>query len=165
MQEKQKENCTRLLFYTFWLLYIDQLGNESWRKYITGESRQKEERLSDLKLNRDGSIILAGTSAEELGKENWKVVKLGDKQVDQLIEKYDIKIYPNPVSDYAYVEIGFDFKEADILLYDMSGRQLQNLKTKTKVTKINTQALIQGAYLVTIKTDTAKTASSKLIKK
>ncbi|MBB6329604.1 hypothetical protein HNP24_000554 [Chryseobacterium sediminis] len=150
---------------TFWLLYIDQLGNESWRKHITGESRQKEERLSDLKLNRDGSIILAGTSAEELGKENWKIVKLGDKQIDQLIEKYDIKIYPNPVSDYAYVEIGFDFKDADILLYDMSGRQLQNVKTKNRVTKINTQALVQGAYLVKIKTDTNKTANAKLIKK
>ena len=150
---------------TFWLLYIDQLGNEAWRKHVNGESRQKEERLSDVKLNRDGSIILAGTSAEELGKENWKIVKLGDKQVDQLIEKYDIKIYPNPVSDYAYVEIGFDFKDADILLYDMSGRQLQNLKTTNKVTKINTQALVQGAYLVTIKTDTNKTANAKLIKK
>ncbi|WP_454046929.1 T9SS type A sorting domain-containing protein [Chryseobacterium sp. Marseille-Q8038] len=150
---------------TFWLLYIDQLGNEAWRKHVNGESRQKEERLSDVKLNRDGSIILAGTSAEELGKENWKIVKLGDKQVDQLIEKYDIKIYPNPVSDYAYVEIGFDFKDADILLYDMSGRQLQNLKTTNKVTKINTQALVQGAYLITIKTDTNKTANAKLIKK
>ncbi|MDR6489140.1 hypothetical protein J2799_003679 [Chryseobacterium vietnamense] len=151
---------------TFWMLYLDQNGNEQWRKHVKGESRQKEERLSDLKLNRDGSIILAGTSAEELGKENWKIVKLGDKQVDQLIEKYDIKIYPNPVSDYAYVEIGFnDFKEADILLYDMSGRQLQNIKTKNKVTKINTQALVQGAYLVTIKTDTNKTANAKLIKK
>ena len=150
---------------TFWMLYLDQNGNEQWRKHVKGESRQKEERLSDVKLNRDGSIVLAGTSAEELGKENWKIVKLGDKQVDQLIEKYDIKIYPNPVSDYAYVEIGFDFKEADILLYDMSGRQLQNLKTKNTVTKINTQALIQGAYLVTIKTDNNKTANAKLIKK
>ncbi|RKE80494.1 T9SS type A sorting domain-containing protein, partial [Chryseobacterium sp. AG363] len=150
---------------TFWMLYLDQNGNEQWRKHVKGESRQKEERLSDLKLNRDGSIILAGTSAEELGKENWKIVKLGDKQVDQLIEKYDIKIYPNPVSDYAYVEIGFDFKDADIILYDMSGRQLQNSKTKNKVTKINTQALVQGAYLVTIKTDTNKTANAKLIKK
>ncbi|WP_336704345.1 T9SS type A sorting domain-containing protein [Chryseobacterium indologenes] len=150
---------------TFWMLYLDQNGNEQWRKHITGESRQREERLSDLKLNRDGSIVLAGTSAEELGKENWKIVKLGDKQVDQLIEKYDIKIYPNPVSDYTYVEIGFDFKEADILLYDMSGRQLQSLKTKNKVTKINTQVLVQGAYLLTIKTDTGKTASAKLIKK
>jgi hypothetical protein len=150
---------------TFWMLYLDQNGNEQWRKHVKGESRQKEERLSDLKLNRDGSIVLAGTSAEELGKENWKIVKLGDKQVDQLIEKYDIKIYPNPVSDYAYVEIGFDFKDADILLYDMSGRQLQSIKTKNRVTKINTQALVQGAYLVTIKTDNNKTANAKLIKK
>jgi len=150
---------------TFWMLYLDQNGNEQWRKHVKGESRKKEERLSDLKLNRDGSIILAGTSAEELGKENWKIVKLGDKQASQLIEKYDIKIYPNPVSDYAYVEIGFDFKEADILLYDMSGRQLQSIKTKNKVTKLNTQILVQGAYLVTIKTDTNKTASTKLIKK
>ncbi|MGG1921895.1 T9SS type A sorting domain-containing protein [Chryseobacterium sp. NRRL B-14798] len=158
---------------TFWMLYLDQNGNEQWRKHVKGESGKKEERLSDVKLNRDGSIILAGTSAEELGKENWKIVKVGDKQVDQLIEKYDIKIYPNPVSDYAYVEIGFDpstgsgqgFKDADILLYDMSGRQLQSIKTKNRVTKINTQALVQGAYLVTIKTDTYKTANAKLIKK
>ncbi|MCQ9634989.1 T9SS type A sorting domain-containing protein [Chryseobacterium sp. WG23] len=150
---------------TFWMLYLDGNGNEQWRKHVNGDSRKREERLSDLKLNRDGSIILAGTSAEELGKENWKIVKLGDKQVDQLIEKHDIKIYPNPVSDYAYVEIGFDFKEADIMLYDMSGRQLQNIKTKNNVTKINAQALIQGAYLVTIKTDTNKTANAKLIKK
>ncbi|WP_449399261.1 T9SS type A sorting domain-containing protein [Chryseobacterium wanjuense] len=150
---------------TFWMLYLDQNGNEQWRKHVKGESRKKEERLSDIKLNRDGSIILAGTSAEELGKENWKIVKLGDKQIDQLIEKQDIKIYPNPVSDYAYVEIGFDFKEADIVMYDMSGRQLQSLKTKNKVTKMNTQNLIQGAYLITIKTDTNKTANAKIIKK
>ncbi|SFN28267.1 Por secretion system C-terminal sorting domain-containing protein [Chryseobacterium oleae] len=150
---------------TFWMFYLNQDGNEAWRKYVKGESRKKEERLSDIRLNRDGSIILAGTSAEELGKENWKIVKLGDSQINKLIEKQDIKIYPNPVSDYAYVEIGFDFKEADIILYDMGGRQLQSLKTKNKITKINTQNLIQGAYLVTIKTDNNKTASAKLIKK
>jgi len=149
----------------FWMLYLDENGNEQWRKHVKGESSKREERLSDIKLNRDGSIILAGTSAEELGKENWKIVKLGDRQIDQLIEKQDIRIYPNPVSEYAYVEIGFDFKEADITLYDMGGRQLQSIKTKNKVTKINTQALIQGAYLITIKTNNNKTASAKLIKK
>ncbi|OCK49684.1 secretion protein [Chryseobacterium sp. CBo1] len=150
---------------TFWMLYIDNDGNEQWRKHVKGESRKKEERLSDLKMNKDGSIVLAGTSAEELGKENWKIVKLGDSQIDQLIEKQDMKIYPNPVSDYCYVEIGFEFKEADITLYDMGGRQLQSLKTKNKVTKINTQNLIQGAYLIVVKTDTEKTANAKLIKK
>jgi len=149
----------------FWMLYLDENGNEQWRKHVKGQSSKKEERLSDIKLNRDGSIILAGTSAEELGKENWKIVKLGDKQIDQLIDKQDIKIYPNPVSDYAYVEIGMNFTEAEIVMYDMGGRQLQSLKTKNMVTKINTQNLIQGAYLVVIKTDTDKTASAKLIKK
>jgi len=150
---------------TFWMLYIDNDGNEQWRKHVKGESKKREERLSDLKMNKDGSIVLAGTSAEELGKENWKIVKLGDSQIDQLIEKQNIKIYPNPVSDYCYVEIGFDFKEADITLYDMGGRQLQNLKTMNKITKINTQNLIQGAYLIVIKTDTEKTANAKIIKK
>ncbi|WP_225875507.1 T9SS type A sorting domain-containing protein [Chryseobacterium aquaticum] len=159
---------------TFWMLYLDQNGNEQWRKHVKGESRQREERLSDIRLNRDGSIILAGTSAEELGKENWKIVKLGDKQLDQLIEKQDIRIYPNPVSDYCYVEIGMETgswklgdgkSEAEIALYDMGGRQLQSLKTKNKVTKINTQNLIQGAYLVTVKTNDNKTANAKIIKK
>jgi hypothetical protein len=153
----------------FWMLYLDANGNEQWRKHVKGESSKREERLSDIKLNRDGSIILAGTSAEELGKENWKIVKLGDKQIDQLIEKQDIKIYPNPVSDYAYVELGFEGLregtfEAEISVYDMGGRQLQSLKTKNKVTRINTQPLIQGAYLVVVKTND-KTANAKLIKK
>ncbi|SIS72207.1 Por secretion system C-terminal sorting domain-containing protein [Chryseobacterium ureilyticum] len=150
---------------TFWLLYLDGNGNEQWRKHVNGESRKREERLSDLKLNRDGSIVLVGTSTQKLGKENWKIVKLGDKQVNDLIEKYDIKIYPNPVTDYVYVEIGFDFNEANILLYDMSGKQLQSFKTKNNVYKINTQSLVQGAYLITIKTDNNKTANAKLIKK
>ncbi|WP_294279683.1 T9SS type A sorting domain-containing protein [uncultured Chryseobacterium sp.] len=154
----------------FWMLYLDQNGNEQWRKHVKGESSKKEERLSDIKLNRDGTIILAGTSAEELGKENWKIVKLGDSQIDQLIEKQDIKIYPNPVSDYAYVEIGFEGQraaafEAEISVYDMGGRQLQSIRTKNLVTKINTQALVQGAYLVSVKTTDNKTASTKLIKK
>ncbi|PTT77493.1 MULTISPECIES: T9SS type A sorting domain-containing protein [unclassified Chryseobacterium] len=154
---------------TFWMLYLDQNGNEQWRKHVKGESRKKEERLSDIKLNRDGSIVLAGTSAEELGKENWKIVKLGDKQVDQLIEKQDIKIYPNPVTDYVYVELGFEGLregafEAEIAVYDMGGRKLEMVKTKNKITKINTQPLIQGAYLVVVKTND-KTANAKLIKK
>ncbi|GEN68110.1 hypothetical protein CRH01_26780 [Chryseobacterium rhizosphaerae] len=150
---------------TFWMLYLDHNGNEQWRKYVTGDSRQKAERLSDLKLNKDGSIVLAGTSTEKLGMESWKIVKLRDQQVQQLIEKADIKIYPNPVYDYAYVEIGYDFKDADITLYDMGGRLLQTLKTGNNITKINTQSLVQGVYLVTIKTNNNKTANAKLIKK
>uniref|UniRef100_UPI001629EAAD T9SS type A sorting domain-containing protein n=1 Tax=Chryseobacterium sp. C3 TaxID=2761532 RepID=UPI001629EAAD len=83
--------------------------------------------------------------------------------------KQDIRIYPNPVTDYVYVELGFEGLregtfEAEIAVYDMGGRKLETVKTKNKITKINTQPLIQGAYLVVVKTSD-KTANAKMIKK
>ncbi len=48
-------------------------------------TQTEEERLSDLTLNRDGSIILAGTSAKELGKrtEDCKVGRINSKSADR----------------------------------------------------------------------------------
>jgi hypothetical protein len=147
------------------MLYVNTEGKEQWRKYVEGKSKKKEERLFDAKLQSDGTFLLAGTSADELGQENWKILKLGDKDLENLIEKQDIKIYPNPTTDYCYVEIGFEFTgEAQILLHDMSGRQIQSFSTKQKITKINTAKMPQGIYVVTIKADT-KTANSKIIKR
>jgi len=155
----------------FWMLYIDPNGKEEWRKYVEGTSKKKEERLVSAKLQNDGTFLLAGTSAEQLGEENWKIVKLGDKDLDQLIEKQDIRIYPNPVEDYAYVEIGSSVwnednrnEEAEIFLHDMSGRQVQSLKTKQQVTRINTGSLPQGIYIVTAQTKT-KSVNAKIVKK
>ncbi len=149
---------------TFWMLYIDNKGEEIWRKHVEGKEKKQEERLVDAKLNNDGTYILAGTSAEELGKENWKVVKLGDKQLEKLIEKQDMRIYPNPVEDYCYVEIGVEFKEATISVYDMTGKLAYQTQTKNSVTKINTGNLPQGMYIVTAKTEN-KSLTIKIVKK
>jgi len=151
---------------TFWMLYIDRNGTEVWRKYVEGREKKNEERLVSAILNRDGSYILAGTSAEELGKENWKVVKLLDPDVENLIESKDIQIYPNPVKDHCYVEIGLDFESADINVYDMTGKMFQQLQTKNKVTKINTSKLPQGVYIIkaNIPTQQNKKLTTKIVK-
>jgi len=151
---------------TFWMLYIDKNGKEVWRKYVEGREKKKEERLTSAILNRDGSYILAGTSAEELGKENWKVVKLLDSDVENLMENKDLQIYPNPVKDYCYVEIGLDFENADIYLYDMTGKIIQQLQTKNKVTKVNTSKLPQGVYIIkaSIPTQQDKKLTIKIVK-
>ncbi|MDP9955939.1 hypothetical protein J2X97_001576 [Epilithonimonas hungarica] len=151
---------------TFWMLYIDRNGKEVWRKYVEGKDKKKEERLTNAILNRDGSYILAGTSAEELGKENWKVVKLLDGDVEDLMENKDIRIYPNPVKDYCYVEIGLDFNEAEIYLYDMTGKVIQKLQTKNKVTKVDTSRLPQGIYIIkaSIPTQKDKKLTTKIVK-
>ncbi len=133
---------------TFWMLCIDSKGKEVWRKYVEGKDKKKEERLTSALLARDGSYVLAGTSAEELGKENWKIVKLLDSDVEDLMENKNLQIYPNPVKDYCYVEIGVDFDQADIYVYDMTGKVIQQLQTRNKVTKINTSKLPQGIYII-----------------
>ncbi len=161
-EEKVKSNDEK-----FWMLYIDLNGKEEWRKYVEGKSKKNEERLVSAKLQSDGTFLLAGTSADQLGEENWKIVKLGDKDLDDLIENKDIRIYPNPVEDYAYVEIGFELKkgeEAEIRLHDTSGKQVQSVKTKNAVTKINTSVLPQGVYIVTAKTSN-KSVNTKIVKK
>ena len=151
---------------TFWMLYIDKNGKEVWRKYVEGKDKKQEERLTSAILNRDGSYILAGTSAEELGRENWKVVKLLDSDVEDLMENKDIQIYPNPVKDYTYVEIGLDFESADISVYDMTGKVIQQLQTKNKVTKVNTSKLPQGVYIIkaSIPTQKDKKLTTKIVK-
>lgn len=151
----------------FWLLYLDSNGKVVWRKHVEGTSKKKEERLVAAKLQSNGSFLLAGTSADELGKENWKILKLGDKDIDQLIEKKDLWIYPNPVEDYCYVEIGFPMQqgeEATISIVDMSGKQLQTIKTKTQITKINTSGWVQGVYVASVQTS-IKTVNTKIVKK
>lgn len=158
-EEKMEKNDE-----TFWMLYLDNKGDEVWRKYIEGKSRQNEERLVDAGLQSDGSYILAGTSALELGKENWKIVKLGSEELENLLEKQDIRIYPNPVDDYCYVEIGFDFREAEIALYDFSGKLVKKIKTQNNVTKMNTANLPQGVYVVTATTE-KKNFNNKFVKK
>lgn len=150
----------------FWMLYIDTNGKEEWRKYVEGESRQREERLVSAKLQSDGTYLLAGTSAKELGKENWKIVKLADKQLDDLVDNKDIRIYPNPVGDYAYVEIGLDFGSADIYVYDMAGKVIQTLSTKNKITKVDTSKLPQGVYIIkaNIPTQQDEKLTTKIVK-
>ena len=149
---------------TFWMLYIDSHGEEVWRKYVEGTEKQNEERLVSANLFKDGSYVLAGTTAPELGKENWKVVKLADRQIEQLIEKQDLRIYPNPVQDYCYVEIGIECKDATINLFDMTGKLTLQTKTQNSTTKLDTHSLPQGTYIISVNTE-SKTLTHKIVKK
>gem|GEM_PF-5127807 len=53
--------------------------------------------------------------------------------------------------------------KTEIVLTDMSGRQVQTLKTNNPITKINTSKLPQGVYVVTAKTPNKK-LTAKIVK-
>ena len=78
----------------------------------------------------------------------------------------DIQIYPNPVKDYCYVEIGQDFESADVYVYDMTGKVIQTFSTKNRVTKVDTSKLPQGVYIIkaSIPTQQNKKLTTKIVK-
>ncbi|WP_228435693.1 T9SS type A sorting domain-containing protein [Chryseobacterium pennipullorum] len=119
------------------------------------------------KLYMNHSILLCAILGLSVQEVVWQK-NIKSSTLDFLIEVITTRdrqylITGNSIQSGSKRHNGYDCKEAEILVYDMSGRQLKNPKTKNKVTKINTQALGQGAYVVTIKTDTNKTANAKLI--
>lgn len=70
-----------------------------------------------------------------------------------------IKVYPNPAKDYLQVEVPKEIKNFRLEISDMNGRLVLNRENETKV---NVSGLLNGTYLVTLRSD-GKTAVRKVI--
>lgn len=79
----------------------------------------------------------------------------------QELEKETVKIYPNPTTDFVYVQLNSKTKIDEVEIYDASGRLV--LKTKLESGKLDLRALNQGVYMITFKNPDLKPI--KIIKK
>ncbi|MGZ3866424.1 MAG: NHL domain-containing protein [Bacteroidia bacterium] len=74
-----------------------------------------------------------------------------------------IRIYPNPASNYFYVE-NKTGSVATIEVYDVSGRKVVSQKTNETLAAVNSSLLDNGIYLVRILIDGTATQQNKIIK-
>jgi len=79
----------------------------------------------------------------------------------QELEKETVKIYPNPTTDFVYVQLNSKTKIDEVEIYDASGRLV--LKTKLESNKLDLRTLNQGVYMITFKNPDLKPI--KIIKK
>ncbi|MBB4805781.1 hypothetical protein HNP38_001053 [Chryseobacterium defluvii] len=77
------------------------------------------------------------------------------------LEKENIKIYPNPTTDFIYVKLNSISKIDEAEVYDASGRLV--LKTKLESEKLDLRTLSQGIYTISFKNSDIKPI--KIIKK
>jgi hypothetical protein len=75
----------------------------------------------------------------------------------------ELKIYPNPVSDLLYVQLGSSFAEnVEITIFDQAGRTIrstQNYSIENSPLRIDVSSISKGFYLVSVKT--ANSVSTK----
>ncbi len=81
----------------------------------------------------------------------------------QLPDHLDIKIAPNPSSDYIIVQNASIFSEANINIYDLSGRLIHHTHQALDQ-KIDVQSLPKGIYIIECLTDDFKRWRTKFVK-
>lgn len=88
------------------------------------------------------------------------LLAVGEVQSDNLLES--VKVYPNPAKDILNIELPKGIKHFAVEVNDMNGRSIINAEDERK---INASKLVNGLYMVTIKTDTNSTTRKVIIEK
>lgn len=78
-------------------------------------------------------------------------------------ELLSFETYPNPAIDFVNVQLSSDIIEADVMVFDVSGRLVKSQQINIDDTKLNISDLSKGIYFLTISSDN-KTGTQKFIK-
>lgn len=77
---------------------------------------------------------------------------------------HEIRVYPNPTSDFLYIEGDFD-RGSQVFIYDMMGRVVEIAELTSNNTELNISHLPEGYYVVKIGTESGKSHGIKVCKK
>lgn len=107
------------------------------------------------------SPIFTNTTTHTIGE---VYIRLLSKIMNANYQKADVKIYPNPFRDNAIIELQYlELQKTTLILYDISGKEIMQLKSNNNQYQINGNALEKGMYLFKIKNDKEEIASGKLL--
>jgi len=151
--------------YDYWLVKLDQAGDIKWQKTIGGTN---DDYMHSVQQTTNEGFILGGYSKSDIsgdktedseGNFDYWLIKLTAEVID--VKEWgilDIKIFPNPVTDFLSVSID---KPIQISITNMLGEivLLSNQK------EIDIRPLIRGVYLLQIfNVNNEKIKTFKLIK-
>lgn len=93
------------------------------------------------------SVTAVSTTAESEKSDETCDKTFSGENVEELLLN-NFKIYPNPAS--SEINIISEMKEADVKIYDMTGRCVKNVRISDDNTRINISDIEKGLYLVNI---------------
>jgi hypothetical protein len=156
----------------FWVVKINNSGTLAWDKTIGGSSGDFA--LAMDYISSDNSVIVGGGSSSSIsgdktdvnkGDGDFWVVKLEPENLTTSQNVLnDIQIYPNPTSNYFYINFGQTQEKVTVSLTNILGQKVSS-KTYSQIEntiyEINGEA---GIYLLTIENENGEKKTIKIIK-
>jgi hypothetical protein len=142
-------------------LKINSKGEKIWNQSAGSKG---DEVLIRLLETRDGGYVMAGTSkgaasgdkSESKGGSDFWVVKLKDKSKSDNVKQH-LEVLPNPAESFTNVIVGYDYLYGTASLYDMNGRQLQQvMMSGEKTVPFDLSKLPSGIYIINVETNVEK---------
>ena len=92
--------------------------------------------------------------------------KLTVTAIDDLqVQGVEIKVYPNPTSDYVTVHFSNTIEKPVYLLFDLSGRLIEQKNIESTGTKIDMSGYSGGSYILKLRTAKQPLQTFKIIKR
>ena len=92
--------------------------------------------------------------------------KLTVTAIDDLqVQGVEIKVYPNPTSDYVTVHFSNTIEKPAYLLFDLSGRLIEQKNIESTGTKIDMSGYSGGSYILKLRTAEQPLQTFKIIKR
>ncbi len=92
--------------------------------------------------------------------------KLTVTAIDDLqVQGVEIKVYPNPTSDYVTVHFSNNVKNPAYLLFDLSGRLIEQKNIESTDIKIDMSGYSGGSYILKLRTAEQPLQTFKIIKR
>ncbi|MFH0894950.1 MAG: C10 family peptidase [Bacteroidota bacterium] len=101
----------------------------------------------------NGQMLIAFTSNATNHAQGWKVVYSTNYGVNEILSEQTIQIAPNPVADFTFIHFSISNEDFQIEMYNTTGQKMNCdlLKLDNKTIRVNTSALPQGIYFLSIR--------------
>ena len=113
------------------------------------------------------SVIQTFTSGSDILTQGFHQTKLVVTAIDEpsrLVS--ELKVYPNPTSDYVMIHFNSELKDKHYSLYDITGKMIRLNSISETDTQIDVSTLASGTYLLQIGAEkTNQIQSFKIVKK
>lgn len=107
--------------------------------------------------------IFTGFDGSSTGNVYFRKQLLSLTSIGQTSVNKEITIYPNPSSDVIKVLIKADIVDANINVYDVTGKLVKTIKTNNQLTAISVSNLPKGLYFVNIQNDKQNSVNKILV--